>query len=89
MLKRNQGLISFPLVVLTNLLVTHHAFAAGPSTTAMLVAVRNIPYQTSGIPDTSGKAVTKNLTPLIHDDVWVAQSQEGKTGSTGCIRIGR
>lgn len=85
--RKNQRLISFPLVVLTNLLVTQPAFAAGPSTTAMLAAVSKIPYQSAGIPGTSSRTVTRNQAPLIHDDVWVARRQPAKNGSTAVFRI--
>lgn len=70
---RNQGIISLPLVILSNFILTQYAFAAGPSTTAMLAAVSKIPYQTAALPDVGDKVLTKNKAPLIHDDVWVAR----------------
>lgn len=69
---KNQAMISFPLVVLSNIILAHSALAAGPSTTAMLAAVSKIPYQTGAVPLATQKTVT-NQAPLIHDDVWVAE----------------
>lgn len=73
---RNQAMISFPLVVISNILLTHGALAASPSTTAMLAAVSKIPYQTDIVPVATQKAVTNNQAPLIHDDVWVAHRDQ-------------
>ncbi len=83
---KNQGLISLPLVVLSNLLMTQNVFAAGASTTAMLAAVSKMPYQTASMPDATTKAVTKNQAPLIHDDVWIAVRKSEKSGSAGSIQ---
>lgn len=70
---KNQGIISFPLVIFASVLLAQSAVAAGPSTTALLAAVSKIPYQAGDMPITKQKTVTNNQGPLIHDDVWVAE----------------
>jgi hypothetical protein len=81
---KNQAMISFPLFVISNILLTHGALAASPSTTAMLAAVSKIPYQTDIVPVATQKAVTIKHHSFTTMSGW--RTVIRKTGTTGCLK---